>query len=242
MNRFLVIIVLVLSLSKVGYAQYGRFTVGFATGPSIPVGNFANHNINSQYGGFAKSGLNINGSIGFRLSRYAGIGAMVTSTNNPFNSEAYASQYSAQQGVLVKGTSGSWKATSAFFGIFYSIPVKRFFFDIRLYRGFMACTSAELKLQSYDNQYTLTQKPGTGVSSYAYDFGTSVKYTVGESKRVFLAANVDFMLAQINFSNVQVVTTAPGTVPSYQSTSFSQPYSNISVSFGVGVILGKMIY
>ncbi|HWZ22143.1 MAG TPA: hypothetical protein VNW06_05785, partial [Cytophagaceae bacterium] len=77
---------------------------------------------------------------------------------------------------------------------------------------------------------------------YAYDFGTSVKYVVGESKRIFLAANVDFLLAQASFNNVQVISISPGNPPSYGSTSFTQSYSNISVSFGVGVILGKMIY
>src|ERR1700744_4510253 len=78
MKRFLIAIFVIL-LSKLSYAQSGRFTVGFATGPSAPVGAFGNHNINSSYAGFAKSGLNINGSFGFRLTEYAGIGVMVTS-------------------------------------------------------------------------------------------------------------------------------------------------------------------
>lgn len=243
MNRFLVVI-LVLCLSKAGYAQYGKFTLTFATGPNIPIGAFANHNMNSNVGaGYAKSGLNFNGSFGFRLSRYAGIGVMVISTSNPINSQSFAADFSAQQGIPFKATIGNWKATGGFFGLFYSIPVKRFFFDIRLYRGFLACTSPEYKLQSYDHQISVTQKSATSAISYAYDFGTSVKYVVGESKRLFLMGNFDFVLTRPNFNNVEIITSyAPNTPPSYGSMSFSQPYSNITISFGVGVILGKMIY
>ena len=240
MNRFLFFI-FALCLSEISHAQYGRFVISVATGPSIPVGAFGSESLANSYAGYAKAGLNVKGAFGFRLTRFAGVGILVTHSDNPFNTQSFI-QNNNVPGVIWNGTSGSWKATGGFIGIFYSIPVKRFMFDIKAYRGIMACTSPQLTLNSKDNQYHFTQSSGSGFSPYAYDFGTSVKYVVGESKKVFVSGNFDFLYAQPNFYGIQTTAYTPGSAPSSQSGSFSQPYSNIMVSFGVGVILGKETY
>lgn len=67
------------------YGQNEKGYVGVSVGPSFPLRDFADKNINNNNAGFAKTGVNINAFVVFKPLKELGIITLIRVQNNPID-------------------------------------------------------------------------------------------------------------------------------------------------------------
>jgi hypothetical protein len=163
----------------------GNFSMGLGTG--LPIGNFADKT-GSNYGGYAKTGFNMNYTVGIPIAHSNfGIAFMGSWFLNSFDINAYVN--TLQSSDLSKSYKPSIGATHNDFytggfitsGLYATYPVNCFSFDFKLMGGIALCHMPIIDYQASDNSSYF----GTGESywidkstmstAFAYDIGVDFR-------------------------------------------------------------------
>ena len=205
--------------------------IAISLGSSKPIGDFASNDPNKAAAGYAKSGAIFDVSFGFKLGKNLGIAALLRGQANPTDAQAYADQISKQNpGVSGTVESKNWSIAGYMGGAYGSFPItEKLSFESKVLIGFLSATSPEMTVNLIGPGGTAWAKQNSATSStFAYMLSTGFKFDV--AKRVCMLANIDYLGANPEFSNV-TTTASNGTM---SKTTFSQSFGTVNIGVGVG--------
>lgn len=235
MKKHLLSLALIASMALQATAQDQKGFVGISLGPSIPLGNFASKNVNSQEAGFAKPGATFDITAGYKLGgSHFGIIATLRGQSYAYDTQPLVNDLSFQAPQFNWNVENStWRTGSFLIGGFGSIPIsERVFLDARAMVGFANSTSPQLNITGTDLTDTFwVKRDSRSASSLAYLFGAGFKFDV--APKLYLLTNIDYMATSPEFSNVDLTTS----IGDRQSITFKQNMGVFNLSIGVALKL-----
>jgi hypothetical protein len=228
-KNFILLALAVLCISN-GLAQNKGY-VAISIGPSIPVGDFASTDANSESSGFARPGAIFDISFAYKLGKNFGIAALLRGQANRVDTEAFENELNRRTGSRWTADSESWTTGGLLFGGYGSFPVSpKTSFETKALIGFLNATSPELYV-------TLNGSGGTGwvrqssetATAFSYLLGAGFKFDAG--KKICLLVSVDYLGSKPEFSDVTITSSNGGAA---QKTTISQSIGTINFGFGVG--------
>lgn len=225
-------LILILLLNTIGLYAQDKGYIAVSLGPSIPLGDFASKDIDKESAGFAKTGAIFDISFGYKLGKNFGVSALLRGQANKTDAQAMANEMVSKIPfeMNVRVESQAWSLGALMVGGYGSFPVeKKFSVESRLMIGFISATLPKVTfdLSDADGSGWVKRSSTTG-TSFAYLIGAGIKYDAG--KRVSVLANIDYMGANPEFSDVEVT----NSIGDYSKNTFSQKYGSINIGFGVG--------
>lgn len=218
------------------HAQSGkRQFIGVSAGISIPTGDFARADIDDSTSGFARSGVNIQMTYGYRLTHNFGLQAQITYNSNAFDYTKYENglmeQYPDFQ-VRVESRT-NWSSGGILIGPYLRLPLtEQLSWDVRAIAGLYGAYSPDIII--YTSKSALEKdeyyrSPGKGFS-FGYSFGTGFKY---QFSKYYLLLYADYVASPMSIDN------ASGWDWNDQpySKTFKQEINYISVSLGFAYLL-----
>ncbi len=204
-------------------------------GPSIPIRDFGNTDISNKSAGLAKTGFIVEGTISFKIGKYAGISALFRGQKNWLDNVAIEDKIERQYrsgDITIEST--SWSMGGFMIGPYASFPISRnVSFDTRGAVGFLYARAPQIKSTYYGYGSGWTkQSEADSKATFSYMFGLGFKFNL--SAKTCLLTNIDYLGSKPEFTDVKV-TSSTSTVP--QKTSFSQSYSTINLMLGFGIRL-----
>jgi len=230
MKKIILSLAAILVLSVSGFCQDKGY-IGLSLGSSTPMGDFASNNPNNNNSGYAKGGAIFDISFGYKLGKYLGVAALLRGQANPTDAQAIADQIAnANPGVSTVVSSKSWGVGGLMVGGYASVPISaKYSFEPRVLIGFLNATSPDITVTvSSGGNSAWIKEASASASAFSYLLGIGVKHDVG--KRICLLANVDYLGAKPEFSNVVISN-------SYGASSiktFSQSFGTFNVGVGIG--------
>lgn len=218
------------------HAQSGkRQFIGVSAGISIPTGDFAQANIDDSTCGFARSGVNIQMTYGYRFTHNLGLQAQITYNSNAFDYIKYENglmeQYPDYQVSVESRT--NWSSGGILIGPYLRLPLtEQLSWDVRALFGLYGAYSPDIIIHTSKgalekNDYY--RNPGKGFS-FGYSLGSGFKY---QFSKYYLLLYADYVASPISIDN------ASGWDWNDQpySTTFKQEINYISVSLGFAYLL-----
>lgn len=174
------------------FGQNEKGYVGVSVGPSFPLRDFADNNINNINAGFAKTGVNINAFVVFKPLEKLGIVTQIRVQNNPVNIGQLNRQLRAQ--YTDKGANG-WRVDGFMLGILGSF----FLPDINITFGPKAIIGiVDTSTPSFYSNYSKVSS--LSVFSIAALIGAGLRYGIND-KTSFLI-NTDFLYTKCYSQNI----------------------------------------
>lgn len=247
-NLNLLAILFYLSANAQETTPTGYISVG--GGFNLPIGEYASTQANDNSAGYAKIGLHyqFTAAIPIAKSRF-GVVAKAYLLSNELDENAlldnviasYPSSYNTSWTLTIDG---SQKINSYLGGLYYTIPLNKISIDFRAMAGLYAISvpfrSIELVVQDasgigFGNYYFNT----TVKNSIAYDFGTSLRYSI--TNHFCLLLNVDLLRLDYERETSQSASTIyyPTNGQSTSTTQYSydistKPIALINCGIGFG--------
>ena len=230
---FFTISLLILSLT-VFSQEIRKGHIGIAIGPSIPVGDYADMNIDNSGAGFARTGINLNLHYTYKFNSVFGLTALCLGNFHSVDDEEMENELtridwtSAHWDVI----SGSWVSSALLIGPVVSLPYKSFRFE------FKALAGASLAHMPYE--YTLIDY-GRGVfptvfnvrsASNAVSFATTYCFGIGYELNDRLDMNCEggFFVSRQEFD--VAFSSNLGVINPY--STIEQQMNMVNISFGIG--------
>lgn len=228
-NFLLFIAISILSIGSCFSQDKGY--IGVILGPSIPIGDFASVNPDNESAGFAETGTLFELSFGYKIGENFGIAALIRGQSNSIDVQAMADDLSKAESSL-KGTikSEPWSAAAFMIGGYGSFPIsEKFHFESKIMIGSLFGDSPEINISLTEpiNNAWIKQEEADA-SAFAFLVGVGFKYDVGN--RVCLLANLDYLGAKPEFSNVETSASFTAT----ETNTFSQSFNTINFGIGIG--------
>lgn len=221
-------------------------------GVGIPLGDFSN-----EYLGGALSGgsFHLNYSVpifksNLGITTKIDMGAYEMSTS-PFISEQKniinSLGYKDKVDYNFKTVSyGSYFQTNIMTGLYATLPIKKFCIDARILGGFNSTNrpSSEINFDFFAIGYEETYyEKATTSSSFAYDFGISVRYNMGKKQKICLIVSADLIGAngKFEYDSKRLYYDSAGDVDDVdiQKKKVSHSVSTYNITFGIGYVFGK---
>jgi hypothetical protein len=124
-NIFFTFSLIIISLTVLAQEERKGY-IGIALGPSIPLGDFADIDINNSGAGFARTGITLNLHYTHKFNNIFGLTALCLGNFHSVNDEAKENEltrigYSSAKWDVI---SGSWVSSAALVGPNVSLPYK----------------------------------------------------------------------------------------------------------------------
>ncbi len=178
---------------------YRESTVGFSIGPAVPVGEFGSSNINSNYAGFAKPGLNIQLTYAHEIKPPNwGYLLRIIFTDNQFNTNSIKDYYTlsnSQVRLDIKST--PWITINFMGGLYYLHEINSMYLEPRLLAGFASTVSPSIKLTA-PNQAYIKQNSASAMS-LSLLAGTALKKRLNKST---IGVEVDYYYTRAYFPTI----------------------------------------
>ena len=225
------LVISIFLLSGLAIAQGDKVLFGINGGPSIPIGDYANAEANSEDAGYAETGRSFNLLLQLKIGSGFGIAGEGHIQTNPIDVGALAHQLS------VEFPGPSWDVeslpyiTGGFFcGIFKAVPLgESEIFEI-VFKGLVGVlntTSPDATITA-DNGGSTTQghMKKAENQSFAWTAGGGMKYNFSE--HFCLIGNLDYLYTN---PTLKVETEIGGTS---EFNSSNQVIESINFGFGIG--------
>jgi len=238
-----VLFILIMLLPILSFGQKNELMLGLTIGGGVPMGDFANNEINisddgyiETNGQFAKSGLAFDFSASYRLGYYFGFAGRILGGTNKVDLSGYNDIIDQQLGDsdndLIVSSKG-WGNGGAYLGAYLVVPVNNLYIDARIMAGYLRLFSPQYNFLLYEDgqlsQEYVQEKYSAG--SFSYDMGLGLKYKFADNK--FLLLNGDYVAAHVKkdaIKTVNPITQDPVT------TSMDIQYQNLTFTIGLGYI------
>ena len=159
-------------------------------GPSFPVGDYADDDLNNDQAGLAKTGFSLFLlDFGYKFHRNIGIAASWFGGSNPVDAQVLADGLAYNIGGAWTVESGAFSYGGLFVGPMFSIPLKKVDLDLRVVGGFATGFFPEIKVRS-NTGVNFNQESANG-SCFAYSIGAGTR--VHFSKKLSFIARVDYI-------------------------------------------------
>ncbi len=226
------LLVLLTSISVLGYTQEKKGYIGLSLGFSTPTGDFVSKNIDNDAAGFANSGVNFNLSFAYKLKGNFGITAMLHSQAHSIDAQAFVDDVAKENpGTVWSLESGSWSISGLMVGGYGSFPIsEKVSFDTRLMMGFLTAKAPTFRLSTpiLGTEFWVEQDAGSA-SSFAYLLGAGFKFDLGN--KVSLLTNLDYIGSNPEFNDVKITDSLGGK----DTNSFKQSMGSVNLSVGIAL-------
>ena len=212
--------------------------VSLSIGPSIPVGNFADNNINNLNAGFAKAGYKFEISGGYNITPVISLNARGFYSSHSYDAGSLLNKYTSENpGTTFSSTARNWDIYGGMIGVSYSHPVTRkFTADVKLLSGFMQTSIPKMTIAGNNgSSVTESEKSAT---SFVYLLSVGGHYPLG--RLIDLVGNLEYLSSSPTFSNVQNTSYLPaknlnGNQSQVGTSTSKQDISLLALNFGVRV-------
>ena len=209
----------------------GFVSVNF--GSSIPIGEFASTDENSNSAGYAQTGFLVDVSLGLKFSKHFGVNMLVREQVNKYDAQALADQ-TKESGVSSSINTTAWTMGGYMVGCYGSFPISKIFtIEPRIMVGYSTATSPNITINVTDGTTSAWAKVHSA-SSGSFSYLIGVGYRINAGKSFCFSFNADYLGANPEFSNV-VTTYSWG---DKEVGTMSQNIETINLSFGIGFRFG----
>jgi hypothetical protein len=221
------LLVILLCISSYAFAQDKGY-IALSGGGAIPLGKFANTDVNANDVGYAKAGGFFDLSFNYKLYKNFGISSILRAQFNGFNTKAVTDQNSGQN----KSTSAQpWKTQSLMAGAYYALPLgKKFSFESRAMLGASNAILPQVDQSStfLGNNYTSTTHSKSAIA-LSYLLGVGAKMNI--RSKLCALFTVDYTSSNPNFKQVESSTTFNNMT---QYTDVKLRISSLNIGLGIG--------
>lgn len=178
-----------------------KFSVEFSMGASIPTGKFADKSygsnvfLDNQPSGLAKTGLGLNLSLGYRISKSIGIMVLLGGSQNKQAASSFQDYLKNEYGNNIKTAivTNSWLIGKILAGGFINLPLStdgKLMLQPKLLAGICKTTTPQYSYAAVDENGNmlsdnLTKSKEHPGWAFCYQAGTTLKYRVS-TKMYFL--------------------------------------------------------
>lgn len=226
------ILLTILSLSS--YAQKPQAYWGITAGASLPLGDFANDNLENNGDGFAKTGFSIKTSYDHRITYNFGISGLLLVHSNPWDDEALLNSIDRDSVNVVDQLSVStsnWSSIGILLGPFLYVPVNDLLnFEIKATIGFYNAYAPEIVIsgtRSNGENYSLRFLKYSDIG-FAWNLGSTIRYNISGTK--YLTVSGDYLSSTIKFDNIERFN-ENGVI---SRDSFEQVFTTFNITAGIG--------
>jgi len=206
-------------------------SIGFSIGQSIPIGYFANDDVNANGSGLAGNGLNINGIFTHFYRPELGLIIKGYYNSNEFKANKLTDMISSLTNYSVSNNNGSYISYGLLVGYTRLHHFDNLSISGHLLLGFANLTEPEIT-------FNVISSTGSGwvkmseinTNSLMYNFGIGLTYSLDEYWDIF--TNLDYLQGSFKFGSYSLTT------PSGSSQNVdrgSQNYGLINITAGLSI-------
>jgi hypothetical protein len=238
MKKYLAILFLFLGLSLNVFSQDAerKGYIGISLGPSIPTGEFAKTDFNSDALNYASAGAVFDVSFAYKLGKKLGIAATLRGQSNSLNVKAIGEDFvDANPGAQISIEGDSWGLGGILIGGYGIFPLTqngRLNFEAKLMFGYMQATCPKFTIHDRSpgsNYYVVSEENES--SDLAGFISAGISYKVG--RKVALMMILDGMQTGPEFKDV----TGRDSNGDVFIQSFNQKMATINFSVGVEFLI-----
>jgi len=178
-----------------------KVTVGFSVGPVIPMGRFAETNLDQKNLGYAKVGTAMNLFTNYRINKILGVVAKYSYYRNAFNSEKYLKDFSAGKPGNYSVTADPWRQNFYLGGITLNTTDEWAGLETRFLIGVCRGVSPRILEETVNSAYEYSLTPIVRATSLAMNFGVGTKLRLAE--KIQLSLDLDYNYAAPSFDGVK---------------------------------------
>jgi hypothetical protein len=219
---------------KKGHCLKGdRGYISFAIGPGIPLGNFADNNLNNTNSGFANTGSKMELNAGYVISKSLDFSALLFYSSNSYDAVAFTNQLSSlYPGTRWTSSGRAWDIYGGLIGINYSYPLtKKFTGDFKFLTGVMNSSTPQM-IATETNGTKITES-SKSASSLAYMLSAGGHYPLG--RLIDVVGSLEFLSSSPTFDNISRYSSTPGYLTGTMASTSNQSINLLSLNFGFRV-------
>jgi hypothetical protein len=211
--------------------------IGFAFGPSFPIGEFGSSDINDSLAGLAGTGAVFELNFGYRLGKNFGIAATLRGQSNTVDKTAITNAFTILffGGISANIEADNWSSGAYLAGLYTTVPTSstnKISFDARLLIGIANVTSPKIKITITDMiSSAWSEQSSSSASAFGILIGAGLRFNVSE--KIAILTNADFFTTNPEFKNVKITTSA-GDIT---YNNLSQTITTFNLSAGIGLRL-----
>ena len=224
------LILLAVSLSINGFAQYNKNKISLSFGPSYTSGNFGDQSITNTRAGFANTGINYYLFYCYNFTRNYSVGLKVFGNSNKYNTDPFIDRLNYTTGYQWTTETSRWSTKGLLLGIAAHIPQsKKFVIDIRCLGGYLFLKSPGYTLSNTGLTNDWYKIDGASSKALGYDIGTGFSYYIKSYLDILF--NADYIGANFLFADL-VNSDASGLVN--HTHNFRRTFDIVNLTLGVG--------
>lgn len=245
MKKVILLLTIPFVLVSKGFSQDGdrKGFTSFNLGSSIPLGNFASKDFDNNQAGFATTGVVMDFTFGYKISKKLGVTAIYRSQVNGHDMVAYGEGWenyldyrypSVSSSVNVEST--SFALAGIMVGINGSFLIgNNISFEPRIVIGPSVATLPAMTTEMYESGTKLltTIRPQAGTFAFSSIIGAGIKLDI--TKKLCLLGNIDFYTANVLWKDVEEISIGHITGTTEKNYyDYSQKFTTINISAGLG--------
>ena len=229
--------------SKTGDNSGAKSFISFSGGAAIPMGNFAKTDasgpISGSYtttSGFAKTGTHFAIDGAYYFSHYVGIGGALSTSAFSVDTKTIAAGYLENYDCdSASSKARKYNTFNIFIGPYFSFSISKLTIDLRVLGGISRTLTPDIfgtvinQNNGPNEGSTSTFVQTSGIASaFGFQSGIGLRYSICEHLMLSLRGDYFYSKPNLSFDNVNRSNT--GRI----LTSYNQPISGISTTFGIG--------
>lgn len=246
MKKTLIILISALLTGSIAMAQdntksdapKAKSFIGIAGGYSNLMGHLTKTDYADNTSGYAnKSGFNLGIEGAYYFHKNIGIGGVYSNTSfysNGLQSMADGYKDSFDVDSTTVDVSGRYTMNNILIGPYFSFPVKKFTFDIRVVAGVSIAKTPKYTVYLEDQENATFYQNSSKATAFAFQLGAGVRYSIINNLCVKL--NVDYLNTNPNFKidNGNRANNAGRLI-----TNYHQPIGILQLNLGIAYQFGK---
>lgn len=212
--------------------------VSMSIGPSIPLGNFGDNNLNNSDAGFANTGSKVELNGGLNMVKSVDVAIKLFYSVNSYDFSSLTKKLSTDYPGTTWNTTGrSWEIYGVLIGVSYSHPLRdKFIGDFKFLSGFMKTSTPSMQITgSNGSSITENEKSAT---SFVYSLSAGGHYPLG--RLIDFVGSLEYISSTPSFENVNTISSFPnksitGTTTNSITNSMKQRISLLALNFGFRV-------
>ena len=210
---------------------YRTSSFGILAGISLPTGEFANDDINSEDAGMAGKGININAVFKNYFTRNFGLAVKAFYNNNLWKVDKLGDQISSMLKMPVTNNTVKYISFGFLTGPELLLPVDKLSVNGHLLCGYAHLTEQEVTFAiSSGINYGWIKFGKISRGAFMSDFGGGLVYSVNENWN--LTANVDYLSGTFDFNKITI---SYSSGENQKLDRLSQKYGVVSICAGIEI-------
>lgn len=234
---YLTLAVCLLGSGLFGQEKAASF-IGVTGGYALATGNLTNNDYSDPNSGYANSsGMNIGLDGAYYFHKNIGIGGVFSGTGFYCKglqtmSDGYKEDFDVDSSTVY--ATGRYATYNFLVGPYFSFPVNKFTFDIRVTGGVVFAKTPEFKVDLEDQTAATFYQKSSSATAFGFQLGAGVRYSVLENLCVKLNADFYYSNPDFKITNENRVVNAGRLI-----TRYHQPITGVYVNLGIAYQFGS---